>query len=73
MGCCLIDSTCETILLSKQLLIIESVFHSSQLLILSTHMIGIAIALIFICANMGVIDLVLVPLAIDQTHKAFVF
>jgi hypothetical protein len=36
-------------------------------------MIGIAIALIFICANVGLIGLVLVPLAIDQTHKAFMF
>lgn len=31
-------------------------------------MIGIAIALIFICANVGVIGLVLAPLAIDQTQ-----
>jgi hypothetical protein len=36
-------------------------------------MIGIAITLIFICANVGVIGLVLVPLAIDQTHKALMF
>jgi nitrate reductase gamma subunit len=69
----LLDCTCETILFSKQLLIIESVFHSSQLLILSTHIIGIAIPLIFICANVGVIGLVLVPLTIDQTHKALLF